>query len=240
MTEELSVLVATAASIGLLHTLIGPDHYVPFIAMAGARQWSLSRTLKITLACGVGHVVGSLALGALGILLGWAVTGLEWLEGVRGQLAGWLLLGFGIAYTAWGLRQALRHRPHSHRHHHGDGTVHEHRHGHRGEHAHVHPAPVEAATARQLTPWILFTIFVFGPCEPLIPVLMYPAAGGNWGGVALVAAVFAACTVMTMVGMVTIGYLGLSQVAFARLERYSHAVAGLALVACGVAIQTGL
>ncbi|HOD34406.1 MAG TPA: hypothetical protein PLR20_01590 [Syntrophales bacterium] len=26
------------------------------------------------------------------------------------------------------------------------------------------------------TPWVLFTIFVLGPSEPLIPVLMFPAA----------------------------------------------------------------
>ena len=42
-------------------------HGVLFIAMAGARRWSLPRTLAITAACGVGHVLGSLVLGAAGI-----------------------------------------------------------------------------------------------------------------------------------------------------------------------------
>ncbi|RPJ77999.1 MAG: hypothetical protein EHM13_15225, partial [Acidobacteria bacterium] len=92
---SLGVLVSTAAFIGLVHTLAGPDHYVPFIAMAKARGWSMARTMAITFVAGLGHVGSSVVLGALGIFLGWAVGGLEWFEGLRGDLAGWLLLGFG-------------------------------------------------------------------------------------------------------------------------------------------------
>lgn len=240
MTQELIILAATAASIGLLHTLIGPDHYLPFIAMSGARKWSLRRTLGITTLCGIGHVSGSLILGALGIALGWAVGGLQWFEGLRGGLAAWLLLGFGLAYTAWGLRQAIRNRPHAHWHSHADGTIHDHTHVHAKEHAHPHAAAAKQRVGRNVTPWVLFTIFIFGPCEALIPILMYPAAGGSWWGVALVALVFGVATVATMLATVTLGYLGLSRLPLGRLERYSHALAGLTLVACGLAIQLGL
>ena len=247
MTEPLTVLVATAASIGLIHTLIGPDHYVPFIALSGARRWSLSKTLGVTAACGVGHVLGSVVLGGLGILLGLALGKLEWFEGFRGEVAGWLLLGFGVAYLVWGLRQAYRNRPHSHWHHHGDGTLHEHVHTHQKEHAHIHDAPQEAThgltkakpSARRITPWVLFLIFIFGPCEALIPVLMYPAAEGSWWGVGLVVAVFGVTTVATMLATVTVGYLGIARLSLGRLERFSHALAGLTLVACGLAIQLG-
>lgn len=240
MTPELTILAVTAASIGLLHTLIGPDHYLPFIAMSGARKWSLRRTLGITTLCGVGHVSGSLILGGLGIALGWGVGGLEWFEGARGGLAAWLLLGFGLAYTAWGLRQANRNRPHVHLHSHADGTLHEHTHVHADEHAHPHVAAAEQDLSNSVTPWVLFTIFIFGPCEALIPILMYPAAEGSWWGVALVALVFGVATVATMLATVTLGYLGLARLPLGRLERYSHALAGLALVVCGVAIQLGL
>lgn len=240
MTQELTILAATAASIGLLHTLIGPDHYLPFIAMSGARKWSLRRTLGITALCGIGHVSGSLILGALGIALGWAVGGLDWLEGVRAGVAAWLLLGFGLAYTTWGVRQAVRNRPHTHWHSHADGTLHEHRHLHAEEHAHPHAARAEQRFGRSVTPWVLFTIFIFGPCEALIPILMYPAAEGSWWGVALVAGVFGVSTVATMLATVTLGCLGLARLPLGRLERYSHALAGLALVACGLAIQFGL
>lgn len=242
MSSEWSLLALTAASVGLIHTLIGPDHYLPFIVMARVRKWSLQRTLGITLACGVGHVLGSIVLGALGITLGWAVGGLEWLEGVRGEVAAWLLLGFGLAYTVWGIRRAIRSRPHTHWHGHADGTLHEHGHTHHDEHVHVHAsAAVRQLSPRVgLTPWVLFVIFLFGPCEALIPLLMYPAAEGQWWTVGLVATVFAFCTIATMLAVVALGHLGLSRLAFGRLERYSHALAGTAIVACGLAIQLGL
>ena len=251
-SSSLLALLATAAFIGTVHTLAGPDHYLPFIAMARARRWSTGRTAAMTLACGTGHVAGSVALGAIGIALGLALGWMEWLEAFRGEVAGWLLLGFGLAYAAWGLRQAWRKRPHRHWHGHGDGTVHDHQHGHQGGHAHVHEAAAPPArgtiarvrsvapAVRSITPWVLFTIFVFGPCEALIPVLMVPASRGSWGDVALVTAVFGLCTLATMTAAVLAGHRGLARLPLGPAERYAHALAGLALAACGAAIQLGL
>lgn len=240
--SALTALVASAATIGVVHTLLGPDHYVPFVALARSRQWSLGRALSVTAVCGAGHVVGSIALGALGIALGWAVSGLVEIEDLRGDLAGWLLLGIGLAWTAWGVRRALRRRPHSHLHAHADGLVHRHDHGHAGAHAHPHEAPASARglVRRWLGPWSLFVVFVLGPCEPLIPLLMVPAAGGGWGAVALVAGVFAAATIVTMLAVVAAGASALALVPAAGLERWSHAAAGAALALCGVAVTLGL
>ncbi len=56
MISDQSVLLWTAASLGLLHTLLGPDHYLPFAMMARAGRWSRAKTAFITLACGLGHV----------------------------------------------------------------------------------------------------------------------------------------------------------------------------------------
>ncbi len=233
----LLLLIGTAAFIGVSHTLAGPDHYVPFIAMARIGGWSVRKLALVTSLCGVGHVLGSVVLGALGIALGWALGGLEWFEGLRGDLAGWLLLGFGLAYAAYGLRLAHRDRRHSHRHAHEDGTVHDHEHDHHGAHAHVHD---NEATSSRMTPWILFTIFVFGPCEPLIPLLMYPAFALGWPVVAAVALVFSVATIGTMLAVTLLAHAGTRFVRVAPLERYSHALAGLALFACGAAIQLGL
>jgi len=234
-------LLSTAAALGLVHTLTGPDHYVPFIAMARVREWSTARTVAITLACGVGHVGSSVVLGALGIGIGIAVADLQLFEGMRGNLAGWLLLAFGLVYTAWGLRRAARGHVHCHVHAHADGTVHLHGHDHHREHLHAHPAG-EGATGEKasITPWVLFAIFVFGPCEPLIPVLMVPAAQGSLWQVVAVTLVFGACTLATMTVMVLLGARGLARLSFRPFERYAHALAGLALVACGLAIQLGL
>jgi nickel/cobalt transporter (NicO) family protein len=231
-----TALVATAATIGVVHTLLGPDHYVPFVALARSRAWSLRRALGVTAVCGVGHVVGSIALGALGVAFGWALGGLVAIEEWRGSIAGWLLLGLGLGYTAWGIRRALRSRPHAHLHAHGDGVVHRHDHGHHGEHAHPH----FGAAGKWLGPWSIFVIFVLGPCEPLIPILMYPASQGSWLAVAAVAGVFAAATIVTMLAVVTVGALGLARVRTGHLERWSHAAAGVAIALCGIAVTLGL
>jgi nickel/cobalt exporter len=233
MTGELTLLAFSAAAIAFAHTLLGPDHYLPFVAMARARRWGLSKTLRITLLCGTGHLAGSVVLGLAGIALGLQLSSLTWLEGVRGSLAAWLLIGFGLAYTAWGLRQAQRNRPHTHWHHH-DGVTHVHEHSHHDAHAHVHEAK---GSTKSLTPWVLFTIFILGPCEPLIPLLMYPAARVDAFGVVVVTAVFGIVTVLTMLGTVAIALRGLKAVRFQRFERYGQALAGATILACGLGIQ---
>ena len=233
MQTELTILLGTAAAIGFIHTLLGPDHYVPFIAMAQAGRWSRTRTLTVTILCGVGHVAGSILLGVFGVALGWAVGGMEAFESVRGEWAAWGLIAFGIVYAAWGIRRGIRNKPHQHLHCHPDGFEHAHTHTHHDDHAHVHTVPGR----RTMTPWVLFTIFVLGPCEPLIPLLMIPAAAHSWWGLALVTTVFGVVTITTMTA-ITLGLLyGLRFVPMGKLERWSHALAGFALFVSGGAIQ---
>jgi len=81
-----------------LHTLFGPDHYLPFIVMKKARNWSFAKTLSITIACGLGHVLSSVVLGLIGIAAGIALMKLEVFESFRGNIAAWALIGFGFAY----------------------------------------------------------------------------------------------------------------------------------------------
>jgi len=226
------MLAFSAAAIAFVHTILGPDHYLPFVAMSKARGWSMAKALRITLVCGIGHLAGSVLLGVLGITLGLQLSSVAWLEGFRGNLAAWLLVGFGLAYMAWGLRHAHRNRPHTHWHHH-DGLTHLHEHTHHEAHAHVHD---QQAGAKSLAPWLVFIIFVLGPCEPLIPLLMYPAARESAGGVIVVTLVFGFVTVLTMLLSVGIALLGLKSVKLHKLEPFAHAVAGGTILACGLGI----
>lgn len=251
MNDGLTALCWTAAVIAAGHTLLGPDHYLPFVAMARARRWSINKTIAVTALCGVGHVLGSVLLGMIGIALGTALFALETIEAYRGEVAAWLLIGFGLAYLAWGVNRAIRLKPHSHYHAHADGVVHRHQHTHTGGHLHVHdeatsdapgttmaPSGTTSKTAG-FTPWMLFAVFIFGPCEPLIPLLMYPAAAGSFWHVAVVAAVFAVVTISLMVGLVALGYVGARFALMGRLERYTHALAGSVLCICGIAVKIG-
>jgi len=233
MSQELSILTATAATIGFFHTLLGPDHYLPFIVMSKAKRWSTIKTVWITIACGTGHVLSSVVLGFIGIAFGIAVFKLESIESFRAGLAAWALIAFGLIYFIWGLRHVLRKKPHDHRHNHADGSVHIHPHTHTKEHLHVH----QEVEKTNLTPWILFAIFIFGPCEPLIPILMFPAAKGNFLDVVQVTIVFGGVTIATMLSLVIIASLGINFIPMKKLERYTHAVAGVTICLCGIVIQ---
>lgn len=233
MTKDLPILLATAASLGFLHTLFGPDHYVPFIVMGKARKWSVAKTAWITGLCGVGHILSSVVLGFIGIAFGVAVHKLVKIESFRGNIAAWLLIALGLVYFIWGLRRAIRNKPHQHLHVHDSISEHDHSHVHTDEHLHVH---AREGTVN-LTPWILFTIFVFGPCEPLIPILMYPAAHSSLIGVVLVTCVFGGITISTMLGIVLLASMGVNLIPMEKFERYSHAAAGAAIFLCGLCIQ---
>lgn len=233
MTAELSALVITAASIAFFHTILGPDHYLPFIMMSWSRKWSWLKTTLITFLCGLGHIVGSVVLGLIGISLGIAVKKLEIVEGFRGNLAAWLLIAFGLVYFVWGLRRAYRNQPHEHKHAHIGEATHAHRHDHHREHAHVH----NSKGAASLAPWTLFIIFVFGPCEPLIPILMYPAAQNSFFGLIVVTCVFGIVTIATMLGAVLLSRAGVSFLPLAKVQRFAHVIAGATICLCGLAIQ---
>ncbi|MBN2137594.1 MAG: sulfite exporter TauE/SafE family protein [Sedimentisphaerales bacterium] len=233
MDRELGALVITAAWLGFLHTVLGPDHYLPFIMISWARKWSSAKTAVITFLCGIGHIASSVVLGLVGVSLGLVVRRLEIIESFRGNIAAWLMIGFGLAYMVWGLRRAYRKQSHSHSHFHVHSEEHAHTHSHLGDHAHVHDGKAGAS----ITPWALFIVFVFGPCEVLIPILMYPAAEKSFPGVLLVTAVFATATIGTMLGIVLLSRAGVNFLPLAKLERFTHAIAGATICCCGLAIQ---
>jgi nickel/cobalt exporter len=232
MSEELSILALSAAAIAFFHTLLGPDHYLPFIAMARAQGWSLARTATITTLCGAGHVLSAVLLGVVGIALGLAASFFEPMNEIRGSLAAWAFMSFGLVYLAWGLRRAWKNLPHSHAHPHTSGHVHDHGHTHGGEHAHVHDGG-----ATRLTPWVIFVIFVLGPCEPMIPIVMYPAVKGSYSTLVAVTAIFGAVTITSMLAVVLGASLGLKSIPLRSWDRYSHALAGATLFLCGAAMQ---
>jgi ABC-type nickel/cobalt efflux system permease component RcnA len=233
MNNQILIIAGTAATLGFVHTVLGPDHYLPFIVMSRARKWTLPKTLFISFLCGLGHVLSSVILGFAGIALGTAVLKLENIESFRGGVAAWLLIGFGFAYFIWGMHRAVKNRPHKHIHIHADGERHEHEHTHESEHAHVHGEKKKT----NITPWILFTIFIFGPCEPLIPLIMYPAAKHNIGGVVIVALTFGLVTLSTMLAIIALMSWGVSFVRLGRLERYAHAIAGAMIFISGLSVQ---
>lgn len=234
MTPELIALISAAASIAFLHTLIGPDHYLPFVALGKARGWTARKMALVTVGCGLGHSIGSILLGLLGIAAGLALDTMSGIEGLRGDMAAWALMSFGLMYLAWGIRRAHRQKSHSHFHVHADGTAHSHAHTHEANHMHLHDEKAGGRLA--LAPWSIFIIFVLGPCEPLIPLMLYPAATASAFDMMLVVGTFVLVTVATMTIVAMAVFKGLKLVPAGILQRYTHAIAGGTIATCGFAI----
>ncbi len=225
MTSNLIVLAITAVSISFFHTASGPDHYLPFIVLSRARKWSIPRTVLLTVICGLGHVLSSVVLGLIGVYLGWQLNRLSFFQDMRGNVSGWALLILGLAYTAYGFRQAYLNRPHKHFDVLQDDVfVFEHRHG----------EIVMPDKRVKVTPLVLFAIFVMGPSEPLIPLLFFSGTHRSITEVAVLISAFTLSTVITMTAIVLLGCYGYRFIQTEKLERYVHAIGGSVVTLCAV------
>lgn len=206
----MGVLLTSAVSVAFFHAL-APDHWVPFVALAKSSRWSMQRLAWITTLAGIGHVVSSLLLGFVGLWAGLAVHRLEGAEAWRGTVGIWLLIGFGVAYVLWGLKHAQHPHPHI--------SIEE---------------TVKAYAVRRM--WMLFAILVFGPCEPLIP-LMFVASKQGLQTVWAISAAFSVVTVAMVVGQSCLSYAGVRLINAPWMERYAHVMAGLVIVLTAVAVM---
>jgi len=242
MMPDLMTLSVGAVSLGFIHCVSGPDHYVPFVAMSRVGAWSLKKTVLVTILCGIGHIASSAVLGFIGVALGLIAFQLgsdytlesdgsliAQTEMLRGDLAAWLLLGFGLIYFLWGVVHAIRRLRATNR---------------PTQEEVVKDAEKKATAIRsragRLTPWVLFTIFLFGPCEILIPLVIVPAAQADLWSALWVVLLFGATTVVTMTAIVVVVCRGISFVSFKKAEVYGHAIAGVVVLACGFAVKYGL
>jgi len=208
MNQDFVILTVTAISVGFIHVLTGPDHYLPFVALSKSGRWSFSKTMWFTFICGVGHMLGAVALAFIGIRFGLMVNKLAAIESIRGELASGMLIAFGLVYFVWGLRQAFKKRS-------------------------LGP---DAETTVNNFSWILVIIFVLGPCEPLIPILMYPTVSGSLTNIIWTAGIFSGVTLLTMMGAVAVLYRGVDLLPVNRLQRCAHALAGGTILFCGIAV----
>ncbi len=136
--------------------------------------------------------MGTILLCLVGLFLGIVVFKLESLQSIRGNLAGWFLVAFGLLYFLWGAWHALRAVPHGHTHFHAGGH----------SHSQVDDRGEGKTKLARVTPWLLFVFFILGPCEPLIPLITYQSAELNFAAASIVALTFWATTVLTMLGCV--------------------------------------
>ena len=205
MSAAFWALALAAASVGALHSM-APDHWVPFAALARARGWSAWKTARITLACGLGHVTVSAALGVLALMLG-----MEAIQ-IFGQrleaAAGLLLVAFGLTYGIWGLRKAMHERLDHHSHH---------------------------VDSSKLTAWTLFLLFSADPCVAVMPILFAaaPLGAAQAAGVVLI---YEVATLGAMIPLVLISRAGIARLNWHWLEHYADGAAGGIIAVVGLAV----
>ncbi|MBN1869760.1 MAG: hypothetical protein JW847_04190 [Candidatus Omnitrophica bacterium] len=211
MNFEIMPLISVAALTGIVHTLLGPDHYLPFIALAKARSWSRKTTIWVTSMCGLGHILSSVMIGYLAMGLRQSLSLLHIVDSYRSDFAAWALIAFGLAYFIWGLKRLYK------------GKV------------QAHDLPAEGKF--NLVVWSLFIIFVVGPCEPLFFLMTYPSLTYNFLAVFLLIGVFGLTTIMTMVGTVLVASFGLNFVQGREIMRFAPAISGIVIMLCGFGIK---
>lgn len=208
----LSALFIAALLTAITHTIMGPDHYLPFIAIAKSRNYTLKKTLFWTFICGLGHIASALLLALVFIYFShWlSKENFTWIEENRGNIAAYALIGLGAAY----ILLALRHR---FKHHHS----------------------LQNLENKNIGIWVLFIIFVLGPCEALLPILTASSVLGMYS-VICCTLIFSVATITTMMLCVSLGMMGITALRFNKLENYAHEIAGSTIMLCGIAIIFGL
>jgi len=223
MEQEFILLLITAISLGFLHTLSGPDHYIPFIAFAKAGNWTIKRTAWFTGLCGIAHIGGALLIGLAVSNFAPKLPFLHDFASLRGSFIAWLFISLGVIYMIKGIKQLFK----------------------RKYTKSIQPKPEyqnfkrdqKVRPKRSSIYWILFIIFLFGPCEPLIPFLLYPAENINTWAMITVIGAFGASTVITMQLLVLIPLFGLNRIRLIRIERYRDFITGTLIAFCGIGIQ---
>jgi hypothetical protein len=203
-------LLLSSFGIGLIHALAGPDHYIPFIALAHSRGWSMVKTLFIASFASLLHVGSSVAIGVAGILLGKELFHLEHLESLRGTVGGYLLIAIGGAYTLYAIYK------------------------HRKPHAHTPQAPRNEK--KELMGWALFSLFVLGPCEPLIP-LLFASLPFGMSAIFWVSLLFSGATLISVNAAILLGASALKPLAARMPHSFAHLSAGIAILITGITMQ---
>lgn len=210
----MDILMMSAFTIGIVHAM-APDHWLPFVMLGKAQHWTGWKTTRVVSLAGIGHVGSSVVIATIGLFIGAALEHVNGWEELRGNVGSAMLIGFGILYAAWG------------GYHWGKHTHH-----HAGHLAHTH----EKHTAAIVSYWTLFALIVFGPCEPLIP-LLFASTSFGWMAVGTIFIVFAVVTIAMMLLQVHLAIAGLTMLRFHFLTEASHIIAGIVIALTGIAIR---
>lgn len=230
ITTSLTVLLLAGASVAIVHAIL-PDHWMPIAIVARAQRWSLGHTARVATWTGIGHVLGSIALGIVVIALGYSLKGILRMEG---PIVGIVLVLTGLGLFLW----SLRHPGHRHPHPQGVGNEHEHEHDtpsqaydHETDHPHAHAPHQDTPLSRGA--WLIPTGIAASPDPTILPVFLAAIAVNIRTAIAVLL-VYSLVTIVAIVGLTLVTVWGGYQVQWVWLEHHANQVTASLLVALGI------
>lgn len=227
-------IAATGFTVAFLHAAI-PTHWLPFVLVSRARNWTRGKTLVVALFAGLGHV-------ALTSLLGLAIAWFGFqLEEHMGEwfppLAGGLLLVVA-AYYGWRQlsgRGVCHHHPPGGHHHASPECGHE-----EDEHSHWdHELKDSPLVTDRGGDWAaisgLFVMLTLSPCEGFLPIYLSAISFG-WQGFIVLSLILAVATLAGMTLFTWLTLVGLERFELKQFERYESGLLAGVFAVLGVIV----
>ena len=141
LNSELIVILTGTVLLATTHT-ISPDHWLPFVMIGRANNWSITRILALATLAGIGHVGSSVVIGMMGVFASKELS--ECFANIAENATCMLLMVFGFGYAIWAWKRGGHHhgipllgKKHGHNHVHYHDEYNEHMNAHdNGNHKH--------------------------------------------------------------------------------------------------------
>lgn len=218
----LTTIASYGFTVAFFHAII-PTHWLPFVLVARARQWSRSKTLAVSAFAGLGHVA---LTSLLGLVIAWFGFQLdEHAEELFPKIAGSVLLAIGVFYfwRQWSGRVLHHHTPGG-QHQPSEHCGHEHDHSHWDD-----ELKDTSLVSRKSGDWAaisgLFMMLTLSPCEGFLPVYLSGVQFG-WRGFVVLSLILAVGTLAGMLVFTWLTLVGLEKIQVQKFERYEAALLG--------------
>jgi nickel/cobalt exporter len=229
----LTTVAATGFTVAFFHAAI-PTHWLPFVLVARARNWSQAKTLAVTVAAGFGHVFITSLLGLAIAWFGFQID--EKVGRAFPWIAGGLLLAIGLFYF-WRQstgRGIMHHHPPG-GHHHADERC-----GEAPDHSHwddeLKDSPLVSRKAGDGAAISgLLVMLTLSPCEGFLPVYLSGVQFG-WRGFWILSAILAVATFVAMTLFTWLALLGIERIRVRNFERYEAGLLGALFAVLGTMV----
>lgn len=222
------ILVLSTLSTAIFHTLI-PDHWLPFVFIGRARNWSVKRTVTISGFSALLHISLSLMLGLIGVAIGFG-TSLAAGEALE-KVSGILLILFGMFYAYWSFRKGGHFHIGGERiHHHHDENAGTHTHDDKQSDSSWDLDKDIITGDLRKSDWYLAFIIGLNPCIIIFPIL-FACASRGFLVITTVSILYALATLLMMIGMTVFGLMWAKAIRMKFFAKYGEILSGL-LIAC--------